>query len=398
MKYDFDKVISRANTNCAKWDACKMLFGSDDVIPMWVADMDFPTAQPIVDALTKRAAHPFYGYSMSGPRLSKAFAARVKKKYGWRIEPEWIVYTPGVVSALTAAVKALTHPGDDIILQEPVYYPFFSAVKANGCQIITNKLKFARGRYEMDFPDLASKFESKGMMGGGASRARAVILCNPHNPIGRSWGKEDLQKMGEIVIGHGATVISDEIHCELMFRGYIHTPFGAISKDFEQHSIVCMAPSKTFNLAGLSASSIIIPDKKLRDAFQQAQAGMVHGPNLFGLVAMEAAYKYGDEWLEQLLDYLQGNLDFTLYYFKKNIPKIVPVKPQGTYLLWLDCRALKLDDKGLSDFMKSKAMIGLDDGAMFGAGGSGFERMNIACPRSILAEALSRLAKAVKEL
>jgi cystathionine beta-lyase len=398
MKYDFDKVISRANTGSAKWDACKMLFGSDDVIPMWVADMDFPTAQPIVDALKKRAAHPFYGYSMSGPGLNQSVVERMQKKYGWRIEPEWIVCTPGVVSALTAAVKALTHPGDDIVLQEPVYYPFFSAVKANGCQINTNKLKFARGQYEMDFADLTRKFESKGMMQGGASRARGIILCNPHNPIGRSWGKEDLIKLGEIVIGHGATVISDEIHCELMFKGYTHTPFGSISRDFEQHSIVCMAPSKTFNLAGLSASSIIIPDKKLRDAFQQAQAGMVHGPNLFGLVAMEAAYKYGDEWLEQLLDYLQGNLDFTLDYFKKNIPKIVPIKPQGTYLLWLDCRALKLDDEALSDFMKKKAKIGLDDGAMFGAGGSGFERMNIACPRSILEEALSRLTKAVKGL
>ena len=398
MKYDFDKVISRANTNCAKWDAVKFLFGSEDVIPMWVADMDFPCAQPIVEALENRAAHPFYGYSMSGQGLTKAIVDRVQRKFGWKIKPEWVVLTPGVVSALTAAVKALTHPGDEIILQEPVYYPFFTAVKANGCHVNTNKLKFVRGRYEMDFADLESKFEDNSGMRGRVSRARAIILCNPHNPIGRLWGKEDLMKLGEIVIGHGGTVISDEIHCELLFKGYKHTPFGSLSKDFEQHSIVCMAPSKTFNLAGLGASSIIIPDKKLRDNFNEAKEGLVHGPNLFGLAAMEAAYKYGDEWLEQLLDYLQGNLDFTLDYFKKNIPKIVPVKPQGTYLLWLDCRALKLDDTALSDFMKKKAMIGLDDGAMFGAGGSGFERMNIACPRSILAEALNRLAKAVKGL
>jgi len=398
IKYDFDCVHSRANTNCAKWDFVKPLFGSDDVIPMWVADMDFPTAQPIVDALEKRAAHPFYGYTMSGQGLIKSVVDRVQKKYGWKIKPEWVVFTPGVVSALTAAVKTLTHPGDEIVLQEPVYYPFFTAVKANGCQVSTNLLKFSRGRYEMDFTDLKSKFESKGGMMRGSSRARAVILCNPHNPIGRLWDKEDLTKLGEIVIGAGATVISDEIHCELLFKGYKHTPFGSISKDFEEHSIVCMAPSKTFNLAGLGASSIIIPDKKLRAGFSEATAGMVHGPSLFGLVAMEAAYRYGDEWLAQLLDYLQGNLDFTLAYFREKIPAIKAIKSQGTYLLWLDCRALKLDDKALSDFMKQKAKIGLDDGFMFGQGGSGFERMNIACPRSILAEALGRIEKAVKAL
>jgi cystathionine beta-lyase len=376
----------------------KMLFGSEDVIPMWVADMDFPAAQPIVEALQQRAAHPFYGYSMGGKGVTEAVVDRVKRKYGWKIEPEWVVYTAGVVSALTIAVKALTHPGDEIILQEPVYYPFFSAVKANGCQINTNQLKCVRGQYEMDFNDLESKFKTEGGMHRGASRARAVILCNPHNPIGRLWGKEDLTKLGQIVIGNGATVISDEIHCELLFKGYKHTPFGSLSKEFEQHSIVCMAPSKTFNLAGLGASSIIIPDKKLRDGFNQAAEGISHGPALFGLVAMEAAYRYGDDWLEQLLDYLQGNLDFVLAYFKEHIPSIKVIKPQGTYLVWLDCRALKLDDKALSDFMKNQAKIGLDDGSMFGAGGSGFERMNIACPRSLLKKALQQLEKAVKAL
>ncbi len=398
MKYDFDHVHSRLNTNCAKWDAVKFLFGSEDVIPMWVADMDFPAAQPIVEALEKRAAHPFYGYSMAGQGLIKAVVDRVQRKFGWKIKPEWVVFTPGVVPALTAAVKALTHPGDEIILQEPVYYPFFTAVKTNGCQISVNQLKFVRGRYEMDFADLEKKFEGKSGIGGRASRARAIILCNPHNPIGRLWGKEDLMKLGEIVIGHGGTVISDEIHCELLFKGYKHTPFGSLSKDFEQHSIVCMAPSKTFNLAGLGASSIIIPNKKLRDSFNEAKDGTAHSPSLFGLVAMEAAYRYGDEWLEQLLDYLQSNLDFTIAYFKQKIPAIKVIKPQGTYLLWLDCRALKLDDKGLSDFMKTRAKVGLDDGSMFGAGGSGFERMNIACPRSILKEALQRIEKAVKAL
>jgi cystathionine beta-lyase len=396
VKYNFDQVHSRRNTNCAKWDAVKAIFGSDDVIPMWVADMDFPTAKPIVDALKKRVEHPFYGYTQAGKNTTEAVVDRMKRKFNWKIKPEWVVFTPGVIPAVSGAIKSLTHPGDEIILQEPVYYPFFSAVKSNGCQINTNQLKFQNGRYEMDFADLERKFSPQGGMHFGSSRIRAIVLCNPHNPIGRVWGREDLKRLGKIIIGHGATVISDEIHCELLFKGYKHTPFASISKELAQNSIVCMAPSKTFNLAGLSASTIIIPNKKLRDGFQEA--GVAHGVNLFGLTALEAAYRYGDEWLEQLLAYLQGNLDFTLKYFKENIPKISAIPPQGTYLLWLDCRALGLDDKTLSTFMKEQAKVGFDDGSMFGLGGLGFERMNIACPRSILKEALQRIEKAVKTL
>ena len=398
MKYDFDRVCSRLNTDCAKWDAVKAIFGSEDVIPMWVADMDFPAARPIIEALKKRAEHEFYGYTQAGPKLTEAIVDRLQRKFNWRIEPEWIVLTPGVIPAINVAIKALSHPGDEIILQEPVYYPFFGSVKSSGCQVATNQLKFIDGRYEMDFADLESKFQSKTGMRDAASRIRAIVLCNPHNPIGRLWGREDLMKLGDIVIGHGATVISDEIHCELLFKGYKHTPFAALSKEFEQNCIVCMAPSKTFNLAGLSASSIIIPNKKLRDSFNEARAGMVHGPNLFGLVAMEAAYRHGDEWLAQLLDYLQVNLDFTLAYFAEKIPGIKAVKPQGTYLLWLDCRALGLDDTALRNFMREKSKVGLDDGFLFGAGGSGFQRMNIACPRSILADALHRIETAVNAL
>jgi cystathionine beta-lyase len=396
MKYDFDRVHSRQNTDCAKWDAVKMIFGSDDVIPMWVADMDFPAAQPVIEALKKRAEHPFYGYTQAGRGLLKAVVDRMQRKFNWKIKPEWIVFTPGVIPALNVALRALTHPGDEVILQEPVYYPFFSTVKGSGCQIVTNQLKFSRGRYEMDFEDLENKFKPQPGMHEAASRIKGIIICNPQNPVGRLWGKEDLLKVGNIVIGNDATVISDEIHCELLYKGYKHTPFASLSKEFEQNSIVCMAPSKTFNLAGLSASSIIIPNKKLRDKFNQARAGMVHYPNLFGLAAMEAAYRYGDEWLEQLLDYLQGNLDFMLDYFANKIPKIKVIKPQGTYLVWLDCRALKLDDKDLRDLMVKKAKVGFDDGFMFGAGGSGFQRMNIACPRSILKDALQRIEKAVK--
>jgi len=394
MKYDFDQIRSRQNTNCVKWDAVKTIFGSGDVIPLWVADMDFPAARPIVEALETRARHEFYGYTQPGSGLIEAVTERLKRKFSWQIEPEWIVFTPGVIPAINIAVRSLTRPGDEVILQEPVYYPFFPIVKQNVCQIVTNKLKLSGGHYEMDFIDLESKFNPRTGMRDTPSRARTIILCNPQNPIGRLWSREELTQLGELVIGHGATVISDEIHCEILFKGDKHTPFAAISEEFEQNCIVCMAPSKTFNLAGLQASSIIIPNKKLRDSFNEARAG-IPGPNLFGLTAMETAYRYGDGWLEQLLDYLQENLEFTLEYFVQKIPGITVIKPQATYLLWLDCRALGLDDMTLRDFMRQKARVGLDDGFLFGAGGSGFQRMNIACPRGILKEALHRIEIAV---
>ncbi len=398
MKYDFNTVCDRSNTDCAKWGAVKAIFGSEDVIPMWVADMDFPTAEPVVEALKRRAGHPFYGYTMPGPGLTEAVVDRVKRKFDWKIEPEWVVFTPGIIPALNIAVRALTHPGDEIILQEPVYYPFFRVVTGSGCQIAHNRLKLTRGRYKMDYADLESKFQPRAGMRVAHHRVKAIILCNPQNPIGRLWSREELERMGELVIGHGAIVISDEIHCELLYRGFRHTPFASISQEFAQNSIVCIAPSKTFNLPGLEASSIIIPNQKLRESFNDARAGMVPGLNIFGLTAMEAAYRYGDEWLEQLLDYLQGNLEITMTFFKEHIPKIRVIEPQGTYLLWLDCRALGLDDTALQKLMREQARVGFDDGFVFGAGGSGFQRMNIACPRTILREALGRIEKAVNEM
>jgi cystathionine beta-lyase len=399
MKYDFDVVYDRNESDCAKWGAVQEIFGRKDVIPMWVADMDLPTAAPVVEALQRRAAHPFYGYTMPGPGLFKAVVGRMKRRFDWKIKPEWVVYTPGIIPALSIAVRTLTRPGDEIILQEPVYYPFFHVVTGGGCQIAHNRLKLSRGRYRMDFADLEDKFRPPtGMLMPTHSRVKALILCNPHNPIGRVWGRGELTRLGEIVIGHGAIVISDEIHAELLYRGFRHTPFASISEKFAQNSIVCMAPSKTFNLPGLEASSVIIPDRKLRENFIDVASGMVPWVNIFGLTAMEAAYHYGDEWLEQLLDYLQGNLDICRAFFKERVPKIKLIEPQGTYLLWLDCRQLGLDDLALQKFMREEARVGLDDGFLFGAGGSGFQRMNIACPRSILREALERIEKAVNSL
>ncbi|HSW57947.1 MAG TPA: MalY/PatB family protein [Dehalococcoidales bacterium] len=398
MQYDLDKVCDRKNTDCAKWDYVKPIFGHEDVLPLWVADMDFPAAQPIVEALKKRAEHPFYGYTQPGPAVIESVVQRIQIKFGWKIEPEWIVFTPGVIPALNIAVRTITRPGDEVVLQPPVYFPFFGAVTGSGCQIASNPLRLINGRYEMDFDDLKKKFGPREGMHSIPSRTRAIILCNPQNPVGRLWTREEQVKLGEIVISHGGLVIADEIHCEILFKGYKHTSFGSISEEFARNSIVCLSPSKTFSLAGLEVSSIIIANKKLREAFASMRAGLVPGPNLFGYAALEAAYRYGDEWLEQVLDYLQANLEFMRTYLENRIPRIKMIEPQGTYLVWLDCRALNMDDESLKIFMREKARVGFDDGHLFGQGGSGFERINIACPRVILEEALNRIEKAVKSL
>jgi cysteine-S-conjugate beta-lyase len=398
MKYDFDKICDRSDTNCIKWDARKSIFGRDDIIPMWVADMDFPAAPQIVEALKKRAEHPFYGYTWPGKNIVECIVARMKRKFDWTIKPEWVVFTPGVVPALNVAVRSLTHPGDEIVLQEPVYYPFFPSITTSGCHIAANPLKLIGGRYEMDFEGLAAAFAPKPGMMASQSRVKAIILCNPHNPIGRLWNTDELLKMGEIVLKNGAVVISDEIHCEILYRGYQHTPFAKISEEFAQNSITCMSPSKTFNLAGLEISSIIIPNKKLREEFTNIREGILPGPNLFAYTGLEAAFRHGDEWLEQLLAYLEENLAFLNDFIGRRIPRIKVIQPQGTYLVWLDFRELALEKQELRIFMRDKARVGLDDGFMFGAGGAGFQRMNIACPRSILEEALTRIESALELL
>lgn len=399
MEYDFDKVVDRRNTDSAKWATVEKMFGEKDVIPMWVADMDFPVAEPITEALRRRTEHAFYGYSLTQPSVVEAVVDRVKKKYNWKIEPEWVVFTPGVIPAIDAAIRAFSQPGDEVIIQGPVYYPFWSTIRNSGRQIANNELNLINGRYFMDFAGLESIFDCRddGMM-PSFPRARLMILCNPHNPVGRVWSREEQARAGDIVLKHGALMISDEVHCELLFKGIRHVPFASLSIEFEQNSITCMAPSKTFNLAGLRASSIIIPDGGLREKFNAARKGIQAGPNVFGLVALEAAYRHGDDWLGQILDYLQGNLDFLIDYFTGNIPRIKVIVPEGTYLVWLDCRELGMSPQELRLFMRQMAKLGLDDGYLFGPGGAGFQRMNIACPRSILEEALKRIAGAVSTL
>lgn len=394
MKYDFDRLIERRGTGAVKWDMRLQLFGRADVLPMWVADMDFAIAEPITAAIEKRIAHPVYGYAAVSPSLVKAVVARLERKYGWRVEPEWLVFTPGVIPALAAALRAFTHPGDAVVINDPVYHPFWSLVPGAGCRIAVSPLQFEGGQYRFDLEDLGKSFAPSGPGFMAAPQPKTVILCNPHNPVGRVWTRQELVDIGKIAIDAGAVVISDEVHCELLFDGVKHTPFASISEEFAQSSVVCMSASKTFNLAGLAASVIIIPNPRLRADFQAARSGILPNPDILSMTALEAAFLDGDEWLEQLLAYLQGNLDFLTRFFKERIPKIKVVRPQGTYLVWLDCRDLGLDRKSLREFFVNKAGVGLDEGHRFGAAGEGFMRMNIACPRSILEEALRKIETA----
>ena len=395
MKYDFDTPIERAGTGCVKWDLRKQLFGREDVLPLWVADMDFAVAEPITAALRKRTDHPVYGYTFPSPSLIEAVVDRLQRKYNWRVEKEWLVFTPGVIPALSAALRAFTHPGDSVVINDPVYHPFWHLIPDAGCRVEASPLKFNGNKYEMDFDDLKRRFNPSEGSFLATPQPKMMILCSPHNPIGRVWTQDELRKVGEIAIAAGAVVVSDEVHSELLFDKACHTPFASLSSEFAQNSITCVSASKTFNLAGLAASVIIIPNPRLRAAFQSARSGIMPQPDVMALTALEAAFRHSDEWLDQLRPYLQDNLDFLTYFFQSKIPKIKVIRPQGTYLVWLDCRSLGLDKKQLREFFCG-AGVGLDDGWRFGPGGEGFMRMNIACPRATLEEALKKIEAAIK--
>lgn len=385
MGYDFNKVVQRRGTKTVKWDLAK-----EDVIPMWVADMDFEVAEPIVNAIEKRAKHPVYGYTNTDDSYYDSIKQWVKKRHGWEIEKEWIQYSPGVVPAVNMLIRAFTQPGDKVILQVPVYHPFFKAVTNNGCEIVENSLIYKDGKYKMDFEDLENKLSD--------SKVKVLVLCSPHNPVGRVWTKEELKRLGDLCIKNNVIVISDEIHSDLIYKAYKHTPFGAIGKEFEENCAVCIAPSKTFNLAGLQTSSVIIPNEKLRNKFASVlEVNGIFGPNVFGIEASEAAYRYGEDWLDELIDYLQGNLDFLIDYVEENMPKVKTIRPEGTYLVWLDFSEICSDAETLHNFLLNKGKVWFDEGYIFGKGGHGFERVNIACRREVLEEGLRRIADALKE-
>ena len=390
MKYDFDQEICRLGTNCEKWDNLKNQFGMKDLIPMWVADMDFKSPQPVIEALKRQAEHGVYGYTFRSDSYIESIAGWLKRRHRWPVEKEWITHSPGVIPALSLAIKTFTEPGDKIIIQPPVYHHFARVIEANGRQIVNNPLILKNGHYSMDFEDLEEKIDAT---------VKMLILCSPHNPVGRVWSKEELTRLGQICTKHNILVVADEIHCDFVYKTYSHTPFASISEEFANHSLTCIAPSKTFNLMGVQTSSIIIPNQELRNKYdRELNTLSIGSPNIFGAAALEAAYRHGEEWLDQLLDYLQGNLEYTLSYFSNNIPQINVIQPEGTYLVWLDCRDLCFSIKELDEFVLQRARVAMNGGHIFGTEGEGFMRLNIACPRSMLKNALQGIEKAVASL
>jgi len=389
MKYNFDEVIDRKNTGSMKWDFYGRLFDEEDIIPMWVADMDFRSPKPVIEALEKVARFGVFGYTEETESYHEAVIEWLKRRHNWTIRKEWLHYSPGVVPALHWIVKRFAHPGDKVILQPPVYYPFFEAVETGGCHVVNNPLQLVDGYYQVDFEDLKKKAANE--------RVKMIVLCSPHNPVGRVWSRDELERLGRICMDHNVLVVSDEIHADLLLNGNTHTPFASISEEFARNSITCYAPTKTFNLAGLQISNIIIPNPTLASEFKVAlENNDMSRPNIFAVYAAEAAYRYGDQWLDQVLAYFEDNHALLKEYIGKNIPEIKVTPAQATYLAWLDCRGLGLDSGELAEFMEKKAGLGLSQGYIFGEGGEGFVRMNLGCPRSVVEEALKKIDQAVE--
>lgn len=413
--YNFDKITNRKGTNCLKYDFAVERGKPADVLPLWVADMDFPVSEEISKSLHAAVEHGIYGYTQPKDAYYNAVMNWMERKHNWKTKREWIVKTPGVVFALGAAVKAFTDPGDAILIQNPVYYPFTNIIRDNNRKVVDNTLVYhpvtertvvpvttddvseqqinnvgtVSPAYQIDFEDFERKIEQE--------HVKLFILCNPHNPVGRVWTVEELQKLGEICLRHHVIVVSDEIHNDFVYPGYEHTVFANVDPRFAEFTLTCTAPSKTFNLAGLQISNIFIPNENLRKAFKaEIDKTGYDEPNALGVVACEAAYRAGEDWLEQLRAYLLKNLNFLRDFLQEKIPQIHLVEPEGTYLVWLDCSELGITGKELDQFIVDKAGLWLDGGSMFGPSGAAFQRVNIACPQATLELALNKLKAAVE--
>lgn len=390
MKYDFDSVINHYNTNSIKWDFAKEVLGEKDILPMWVADMDFKSPEPVIDAMKKVAKHGVFGYSNMRESYYEEVIKWMKRQHNWDVQKEWIVFSPGVIPAINMLIKAFTQQGDQVIVQSPTYHAFFFAIRNNGRQILDNPLRLEDEQYVMELADLEQKINHLTKM---------ILLCSPHNPVGRVWRREELITLGELCIKNGILVVSDEIHMDMVYKGYQHTPFASISEEYANKSIVCTGATKTFNLPGLQMSAIIVSNPELRKQFRDVLRGCgIYFPNIFGIAATEAAYRYGKSWLMQLLEYLQENVAFLTKYVKEKIPRIKVIPPQGTYLVWLDCRNIGVSPTEVHKFMLKEAKVGLEEGTTFGCKEAGYERMNIACPRVTLKEALRRIETALSLL
>jgi len=381
---DLDTIIDRRGTGCLKYDFAVQRGKPADVLPFWVADMDFRVAEPITRALHARVDHGIFGYSEAGSSYFKALADWQKTYFHWTIHPEWLIKTPGVVPAINIAVKALTKPGDGVLLHQPVYYPFLSAIEKNGRRLVNSGLVLKEGHYEIDFDDMERKIEEGGV--------KLALLCTPHNPVGRVWTKEELTRYAEICLRHDVKIVADEIHQDFTYPGHTHTTFATISREAADNAIICTAPSKTFNIAGLQNSNIFIPNPEIRRAFQEELDAFGYDQlNVMGLVASEAAYREGRPWLEAVKSYLKGNLDFTRSFFKKEMPEMKLIEPEGTYLIWVDASAYGLSNEELAHKILYDCHLWLDMGYIFGKEGEGFLRFNLACPRETLEKGLRQL-------
>ena len=388
MRYNFNEIIKRNNTNSIKFDFAGQCGKPEGLLPLWVADMDFKTPEPVVEALVEKSRHGIFGYSESGPDYFSILKDWFKINFDWHIQSDWLVKTPGVVFAIAKAVQSLTQKDDSVIIQQPVYYPFAEIIRKNERHLVVNQLVYKNGRYTIDYDDFENRIVKNDV--------KLFVLCNPHNPVGRVWTKEELIRLGDICLKHGVTVVADEIHQDFIYPGHQHLVFADLKPAFLGMTITCTAPSKTFNLAGLQVSNIFIENSEMRHQFigEMNKCGY-NELSIMGLVACAAAYSKGREWLEELKTYLVGNLDFARSFLAERLPQVKLVEPEGTYLIWLDFNELGLNDKELDALIVNKAGLWLDEGTLFGAGGEGFQRINIATPRDVLKQALSQLEQAI---
>jgi cystathionine beta-lyase len=388
--WNFDIAVNREGTDCIKYDLREETFGVKDVIPMWVADMDFNTPDFIVESLHKRLEHEIFGYTFRSPEYYKSIIDWIKLRHNWSIEKEWISFSPGIVPALNFCTLAFTRARDNIIVQPPVYFPFFSAAESHGRTLIYNRLTESDGKWTMDFDSLAASIDSKTKM---------IFISNPHNPVGRAWTPEELKALADICLKNNILMVSDEIHCDLVLPGFTHTPLASLSEDIAQNTITLIAPSKTFNLAGLSTSSVIISNQALRKTFTRIVDNLhIGGGNIFGTTASVSAYTNGHQWLEAMLDYVDHNIEFVKDYCREMIPEIIPVPPEATYMIWLDCRRFGMTGKELQNFFVKKAGVGMNEGSSFGPGGDGFMRMNLGTTHQTVMMAMEQIEKAVASL
>lgn len=387
MKYNFDEFIPRRNSNSYKWDSSE----NEDIVPMWVADMDFRTAQPIIDALNKRVQHGIFGYTKVPSRYFDAVTSWFSRRHNFNFRKEWLLFTTGVVPALSAVIKALTKPGDQVIVQGPVYNCFFSSIRNNDCELVSNDLICQKGEYRIDFDDLEEKAKDP--------KAKLLLLCSPHNPVGRVWTREELTQLGEICIRNKVLVVSDEIHCDLTFNGHKHIPFASISERFLNHSVTCSSPSKAFNLAGLQVANILAADENIRKRIDKAlNINEVCEISPFAVEALIAAYSEGEDWLEQLKPYLWENFVFLRDYFSKYLPQLTVLPLEATYLVWVDCSALEQTSGNLARSLLEKEHLWVNEGMIYGSAGENFIRINIACPRELLTKGLSKIRSVLGNL